>query len=75
MIGGALTAGLVLIVLYVVVQPGAAAKGGQATGVLVSSLQRLSSPGVAGIADRSKKGAAQPASAPTGGFLQPVYNI
>jgi hypothetical protein len=74
MISGALTAGLALIIFYAVVQPGAAKAGTQATGVLVTSLEHLSSPGVAGIPDRSKKGTAKPTST-TGGYLQPVYNI
>lgn len=75
MLGGALTAGLALIIFYAVVQPGAAARGTQATNVIVTALDHLSSPGVAGIADRSKKGSAKPAAAPSGSFLQPVYNI
>lgn len=74
MLGGALTAGLVLIVFYAVVQPGAAAKGTDVTNVFVTALTHLSSPGVAGIADRSKKSGAKPTST-TGGYLQPVYNI
>lgn len=75
MLGGALTAGLVLVIFYAVVQPGAAAKGTVATNVFVTALTRLSSPGVAGIPDHSKKGAAKPAAAPSGAYLQPVYNI
>jgi hypothetical protein len=75
MLGGALAAGLVLVVFYAVVQPGAASKGTAATNVFVATLTHLASPGVAGIADHSKKGTAKPAAAPSGGYLQPVYNI
>lgn len=75
MVSGALSATLLLVVLYVVVQPGAAKHGTEATGVLVTSLQRLGSPGVAGVGDHSKKSTAKPAAAPSGAYLQPVYNI
>lgn len=58
---GFIAGSLALIVLYVVVQPGAAARAATGGGVLVDLLQRAISPQVAAIHDRSnvKKDLAQ----------------
>lgn len=65
MIGGVVGGSLALIALYALVQPAAAGRTGQATGVLVRGVQRAMSAGVAGIPNRG--GGHPVASTPTTG--------
>ena len=51
---GFLVGSLALIVLYVAVQPGSAAKAQTGSNVLVSTLRRALSPQVAGLPDRGR---------------------
>jgi len=60
---GFLSGTLTLIVLYVVVQPGASSKTEQAGGVLVAGMRRWLSSGVAGVPDRTKKAKKTPTAA------------
>lgn len=75
MLKGFAAGSLVLIVLYVVVQPGASSKTASASNAFVQGMRRLMSPQVAGIGDHSKtaatgtggdKGTATPDSAAQG---------
>lgn len=62
---GFIVGSLGLIVLYVVVQPGAAGAAETASGWLQQGMRRWLSPKVAGVPDRTKK--ASPAAAPAAG--------
>ena len=72
---GALAGTLVLIVVYVVVQPGASSKAGEASNAFQTGLKRLFSPQVAGIGNHS--GAAETAPKPTATAVTsgPFYTI
>jgi len=63
---GILAGSLTLIVIYVVVQPGASSKVQQGGNVLTGALQRLLSPGVAGVPQRA--GAKPAKKPPASGF-------
>lgn len=54
MLKGFVAGSLALIMLYVVVQPGASGKTALASNALVQGFRRLFSPQVAGIGDHSK---------------------
>lgn len=47
--------GMILIAIYVAVQPGTAAKAEQAGGLFGGAVRRLMSPGVAGVPQRGGK--------------------
>lgn len=64
---GFLSGTLALIVLYVVVQPGASAKADTASGWAQQGMRRWLASNVAGVPDRSKKRAAAPSAAPAAG--------
>ncbi len=66
---GMLAGTLVLIVVYVVVQPGASSKAGEASNAFQTGLKRLFSPSVAGIGNHSgaTDAGATPASTNTSG--------
>ncbi|HET6215347.1 MAG TPA: hypothetical protein VFE14_20950 [Micromonosporaceae bacterium] len=53
--GGFLAGSLVLIVLYVLVQPGAASKVESASGLSLTALRHALSPEVAGISNRAAR--------------------
>lgn len=64
---GFLVGSLALIVLYVAVQPGSAAKAQTGSNVLVSTLRRALSPQVAGLPNRAKPAPPPPAQGGSGG--------
>jgi cell division septation protein DedD len=60
---GFLAGTLTLVAIYVVVQPNASRRTGEASNAIVDGMRRLMSPQVAGIGDHSK-------TTPTGGARQ-----
>lgn len=62
---GFLAGSLALIVLYVAVQPGNAAKAQTGSNTLVSLLRRALSPQVAGVPNRARNPAAPAAAQPS----------
>lgn len=65
MLKGFITGTLALVVLYVVVQPGASTRAGEASNVLVAGMKRLLSPNTAGIGNHAKKVASPSSQAST----------
>lgn len=65
MFRGFATGSLALIALYVIVQPGASDRAGQASSWLQQGMRRWLASDVAGVPDRTKK--SRPASTPAAG--------